>query len=146
MTGNDKNIEVSRDVAIIGYGEAGYELANSINNMGFTVTILDLNPESFEKLPDTNVKNGSIVPITGDGMSLNDLSNLPKDLSTIIVITGNDATNLFIGQLAKQLFRASKIICKINNEKLRLIGNNQNIMAYSPITLFNEKILSIIWG
>ena len=144
MTGNDKNIKVSRDVAIIGYGEAGYELANSINNMGFTVTILDLNPESFEKLPDTNVKNGSIVPITGDGMSLNDLSNLPKDLSTIIIITGNDATNLFIGQLAKQLFRASKIICKINNEKLRLIGNNQNIMAYSPITLFNEKILSII--
>ena len=144
MTGNDKNIKVSRDVAIIGYGEAGYELANSINNMGFTVTILDLNPESFEKLPDTNVKNGSLVPITGDGMSLNDLSNLPKDLSTIIVITGNDATNLFIGQLAKQLFRASKIICKINNEKLRLIGNNQNIMAYSPITLFNEKILSII--
>ena len=144
MTGNDKNIEVSRDVAIIGYGEAGYELANSINNMGFTVTILDLNPESFEKLPDTNVKNGSIVPITGDGMSLNDLSNLPKDLSTIIVITGNDATNLFIGQLAKQLFRASKIICKINNEKLRLIGHNQNIMAYSPITLFNEKIFSII--
>ena len=144
MTGNDKNIEVSRDVAIIGYGEAGYELANSINNMGFTVTILDLNPESFEKLPDTNVKNGSIVPITGDGMSLNDLSNLPKDLSTIIVITGNDATNLFIGQLAKQLFRASKIICKINNEKLRLIGNNQNIISYSPITLFNEKILSII--
>ena len=144
MTGNDKNIEVSRDVAIIGYGEAGYELANSINNMGFTVTILDLNPESFEKLDDTHVKSGSVVPITGDGMSLNDLSNLPKDLSTIIVIRGNDATNLFIGQLAKQLFRASKIICKINNEKLRLIGNNQNIMAYSPITLFNEKILSII--
>ena len=144
MTGNDKNIEVSRDVAIIGYGEAGYELANSINNMGFTVTILDLNPESFEKLPDTNVKNGSIVPITGDGMSLNDLSNLPKDLSTIIVITGNDATNLFIGQLAKQLFRASKIICKINNEQLRSLGKNQNIIAYSPITLFNEKILSII--
>ena len=33
----------------------------------------------YKKLPDTNVKNGSIVPITGDGMSLNDLSNLPKD-------------------------------------------------------------------
>ena len=146
MTGNDKNIEVSRDVAIIGYGEAGYELANSINNMGFTVTILDLNPESFEKLDDTHVKSGSVVPITGDGMSLNDLSNLPKDLSTIIVITGNDATNLFIGQLAKQLFRASKIICKINNEKLRSLCENKNIMSYSPITLFNEKILSIIWG
>ena len=144
MTGNDKNIEVSRDVAIIGYGEAGYELANSINNMGFTVTILDLNPESFEKLDDTHVKSGSVVPITGDGMSLNDLSNLPKDLSTIIVITGNDATNLFIGQLAKQLFRASKIICKINNEKLRSLCENKNIMSYSPITLFNEKILSII--
>ena len=146
MTGNDKNIEVSRDVAIIGYGEAGYELANSINNMGFTVTILDLNPESFEKLDDTHVKSGSVVPITGDGMSLNDLSNLPKDLSTIIVITGNDATNLFIGQLAKQLFRASKIICKINNEKLRSLCENKNIISYSPITLFNEKILSIIWG
>ena len=112
--------------------------------MGFTVTILDLNPEAFEKLPDTHIKNGSVVPITGDGMSLNDLSNLPKDLSTIIVITGNDAANLFIGQLAKQLFRASKIICKINNEQLRSLGKNQNIIAYSPITLFNEKILSII--
>ena len=144
MTGNAKNIKVSRDVAIIGYGEAGYELANSINNMGFTVTILDLNPESFEKLDDTHVKSGSVVPITGDGMSLNDLSNLPKDLSTIIVITGNDATNLFIGQLAKQLFRASKIICKINNEKLRSLCENKNIISYSPITLFNEKILSII--
>ena len=144
MTGNDKNIEVSRDVAIIGYGEVGYELANSINNMGFTVTILDLNPESFEKLDDTHDKSVSVGPITGDGMSLNDLSNLPKDLSTIIVITGNDAINLFIGQLAKQLFRASKIICKINNEKLRSLCENKNIISYSPITLFNEKILSII--
>ena len=144
MNENEKNKEVARDVAIIGYGESGYGLANSINNMGFTVTILDLNPEAFEKLPDTHIKNRSAVPIIGDGMSLNDLSNLPKDLSTVIVITGNDAANLFIGQLAKQLFRASKIICKINNEQLRSLGKNQNIIAYSPITLFNEKILSII--
>ena len=146
MNENEKNKEVARDVAIIGYGESGYGLANSINNMGFTVTILDLNPEAFEKLPDAHIKNGSVVPITGDGMSLNDLSNLPKDLSTVIVITGNDAANLFIGQLAKQLFRASKIICKINNEKLRSLCENKNIISYSPITLFNEKILSIIWG
>ena len=105
---------------------------------------MDINPGVFSKLPDVNIKNGDIVPIIGDGMSVNNLSNLSKDSSVVIVLTGNDSANLFIGQLAKQLFSASKIICKINNEKLRLLGDSQNIVAYSPITLFNEKILSII--
>ena len=144
MNKDEKNIESSREVTIIGYGESGYELVNSINNLGFKITIMDINPEVFSKLPDVNIKNGDIVPIIGDGMSINDLSNLSKDSSVVIVLTGNDSANLFIGQLAKQLFSASKIICKINNEKLRLLGDSQNIVAYSPITLFNEKILSII--
>ena len=144
MNKDEKNIESSREVTIIGYGESGYELVNSINNLGFKITIMDINPEVFSKIPDVNIKNGDIVPIIGDGMSVNDLSNLSKDSSVVIVLTGNDSANLFIGQLAKQLFSASKIICKINNEKLRLLGDSQNIVAYSPITLFNEKILSII--
>ncbi|MBK50590.1 MAG: hypothetical protein FI718_02285 [SAR202 cluster bacterium] len=144
MNKDEKNIESSREVTIIGYGESGYELVNSINNLGLKITIMDINPEVFSKLPDVNIKNGDIVPIIGDGMSINDLSNLSKDSSVVIVLTGNDSANLFIGQLAKQLFSASKIICKINNEKLRLLGDSQNIVAYSPITLFNEKILSII--
>ena len=144
MNKDEKNIESSREVTIIGYGESGYELVNSINNLGLKITIMDINPEVFSKLPDVNIKNGDIVPIIGDGMSVNDLSNLSKDSSVVIVLTGNDSANLFIGQLAKQLFSASKIICKINNEKLRLLGDSQNIVAYSPITLFNEKILSII--
>ena len=144
MNKDEKNIESSREVTIIGYGESGYELVNSSNNLGLKITIMDINPEVFSKLPDVNIKNGDIVPIIGDGMSINDLSNLSKDSSVVIVLTGNDSANLFIGQLAKQLFSASKIICKINNEKLRLLGDSQNIVAYSPITLFNEKILSII--
>ena len=144
MNKDEKNIESSREVTIIGYGESGYELVNSINNLGLKITIMDINPEVFSKLPDVNIKNGDIVPIIGDGMSINDLSNLSKDSSVVIVLTGNDSANLFIGQLAKQLFSASKIICKINNEKLRLLGDSQNIVAYSPITLFIEKILSII--
>ena len=144
MNKDEKNIESSREVTIIGYGESGYELVNSINNLGLKITIMDINPGVFSKLPDVNIKNGDIVPIIGDGMSVNDLSNLSKDSSVVIVLTGNDSANLFIGQLAKQLFSASKIICKINNEKLRLLGDSQNIVAYSPITLFNEKILSII--
>ena len=144
MNKDEKNIESSREVTIIGYGESGYELVNSINNLELKITIMDINPEVFSKLPDVNIKNGDIVPIIGDGMSVNDLSNLSKDSSVVIVLTGNDSANLFIGQLAKQLFSASKIICKINNEKLRLLGDSQNIVAYSPITLFNEKILSII--
>ena len=144
MNKDEKNVESSREVTIIGYGESGYELVNSINNLGFKITIMDINPEVFSKIPDVNIKNGDIVPIIGDGMSVNNLSNLSKDSSVVIVLTGNDSANLFIGQLAKQLFSASKIICKINNEKLRLLGDSQNIVAYSPITLFNEKILSII--
>ena len=144
MNKDEKNIESSREVTIIGYGESGYELVNSINNLGLKITIMDINPGVFSKLPDVNIKNGDIVPIIGDGMSVNNLSNLSKDSSVVIVLTGNDSANLFIGQLAKQLFSASKIICKINNEKLRLLGDSQNIVAYSPITLFNEKILSII--
>ena len=144
MNKDQKNIETPREAAIIGYGESGYELANSINNLGFKINIMDINPESFAKLPESKVENGLIIPLAGDGMSIKDLSNLPKDLSIIIVITGNDSVNLFIGQLTKQLFRAAKIICKINNEKLRHIGDKHEILVYSPITLLNEKILSII--
>ena len=144
MNKDDKNIDTPREAAIIGYGDSGDEIANSINNLGLTITIMDINPEVFAKLPESNVKNGLIAPLTGDGMSINDLSNLPKDLSIIIVMTGTDSVNLFIGQLAKQIFRTAKIICKINNEKLRLLGDNQELLVYSPIALLNEKILSVI--
>ena len=144
MNKDQKNIETPREAAIIGYGESGYELANSINNLGFKINIMDINPESFAKLPESKVENGLIIPLAGDGMSINDLSKLPKDLSIVIVMTETDSVNLFIGQLAKQIFRTAKIICKINNEKLRLLGDNQELLAYSPIALLNEKILSVI--
>ena len=144
MNTGDNNIGTLRGAAIIGYGQSGHAISNSMKNLGFTLNILDINPEAFEKLSDADVKNGLIVPITGDGMSITDLSNLPKDLSIILVMTGNDAVNLFIGQLAKNFFKAAKIICKIDDEKIRLLGNNQQILAYSPIALLNEKILSVI--
>ena len=54
MNKDEKNIESSREVTIIGYGESGYELVNSINNLGFKITIMDINPGVFSKLPDVN--------------------------------------------------------------------------------------------
>ena len=144
MNTPNKNSNINRKAAIIGYGEFGYVISNSMKNLGFTLTAMDINPDSFEKLPDTDIKNGSVIPITGNGMSINDLSNLPKDISIILVMAGDDSINLFIGQLAKHLFRTAKIICKIDNEKIMLLGKNQDILIYSPITLFNETILSVI--
>ena len=144
MNTDDNNIGILRGAAIIGYGESGHTISNSMKNLGFTLNVMDINPESFEKLSDTDVKDGLKIPITGDGMSITDLSSLPKDLSIILVMTGNDAVNLFIGQLAKNLFRTAKIICKIDDEKIRLLGDNQQILTYSPLALLNEKILSVI--
>ena len=144
MSTGDNNIDILRKAAIIGYGESGHTISNSMKHLGFALNIMDINPESFKKLSDADVKNGFIIPITGDGMSITDLSNLHKDLSIILVMTGNDAVNLFIGQLAQNLFRTAKIICKINDEKIRLLGDTQQILAYSPIALLNEKILSVI--
>jgi trk system potassium uptake protein TrkA len=139
-----KKLTINREAAIIGCGEYGYAILNSMKNLGFTLNVMDINPDSFQKLSDTDIKNGSIIPITGNGMSINDLSILSKDISIIVVMTGDDSINLFIGQLAKHLFRTAKIICKINNEKIMLLGKNQGILTFSTISLLNETILSVI--
>ncbi|SVD81997.1 uncharacterized protein METZ01_LOCUS434851, partial [marine metagenome] len=117
---------------------------NSMKTIGFTLNVMDINPDSFQKFSGMDIKNGSIIPMVGNGMSINDLSILPKDISIIVVMTGDDSINLFIGQLSKFLFRTAKIICKINNEKIMLLGKNQGILTFSTTALLNETILSVI--
>jgi len=144
MNTHDKNSTINREAAIIGCGEYGYAILNSMKTIGFTLNVMDINPDSFQKFSGMDIKNGSIIPMVGNGMSINDLSILPKDISIIVVMTGDDSINLFIGQLSKFLFRTAKIICKINNEKIMLLGKNQGILTFSTTALLNETILSVI--
>ena len=61
MSTGDNNIDILRKAAIIGYGESGHTISNSMKHLGFALNIMDINPESFEKLSDTDAQRAGVV-------------------------------------------------------------------------------------
>jgi len=130
------------NVVIMGCGRVGARLATLLDAEGHKVTVLDIDPYSFRRLPST-FRGTALV---GDGTDEEALKRAGiEQAAGFVAVTQGDNRNVLAAQIAKQLFGVPKVICRIYDPLRRDMYAGLGLEAISPTTvvaeLFKEKLL-----
>lgn len=99
-------------VIIIGCGRVGAQTAVLLDKRGDHVTVIDLNPRAFERLPT----DYSGITIRGNGGDEDVLRTAEAEMADIVMaLTEGDNRNVMAAQLAKHVFGVPRVIAKIND-------------------------------
>ena len=110
-------------VIVIGCGRVGAQTAVQLDQRGDHVTVIDLNPRAFERLPS----GYSGITIRGNGTDEDVLRSAEAEMADIVMaLTEGDNRNVMAAQLAKYVFGVPRVIAKINDplraEAYRTLG------------------------
>ena len=101
-------------VVIVGCSESGYHLSKALIAGGHEVVVVDENPRRYQLL---NEELGSIA-LLGDGTDEATLKRAGVARADVVVsLTGVDATNMVISQIAKHIFQVPRTMALIKDPK-----------------------------
>jgi trk system potassium uptake protein TrkA len=125
------------NVIIMGCGRVGAELAHLLDAEGHEVTILDIDPASFDKLsPD--FKGTALIGDATDEEVLKRANIARAD--AFVAVTRDDDKNAMAAQIAKEIFNVPKVICRIYDPLRKDFYQELGLEAISPTVVFARLI------
>jgi trk system potassium uptake protein len=97
-------------VVILGCGRVGSTLATMLDRSGHTVAVIDQSSDSFQRLsPEFGGET-----IVGNGVDEDVMMRAGiKDADAFVAVTNGDNRNIMASQIAKEIFRVKKVMCRI---------------------------------
>ena len=98
------------NVVIMGCSRLGARIASELDRRGNTVTVVDVDSNSFRRLADTY----SGETVIGTGIDEDVLINAHiEEADLFIAATNGDNRNIMAAQLAKTAFGVEQVMCRI---------------------------------
>ncbi|MEE8386444.1 MAG: TrkA family potassium uptake protein [Dehalococcoidia bacterium] len=122
---------------IMGCGRVGAALATTLDQEGHDVIVLDVNPNSFRRLPPEY--NGERQ--VGNGIDQDVLARIGVgEADTFVAVTQGDNRNAMAAQMAKHLFGVPRVVCRIYDPIREKIYHGLGLETISP-TLVGARLL-----
>lgn len=130
----EKNVK-KQSVMIVGCGHLGSTLAEYLCEGNKSVTVIDSNDSAFKKLSP----NFGGFTICADAMDPDSLLDADiKNTDVVIVTTDNDNVNIFVAQLAKEIFGVPQVIARLYDIKREGVYKEFGIKTICPSVLSAE--------
>lgn len=131
------------NVIIMGCGRVGAELANLLDAEGHQVTIIDIEPSSFDRLsPD--FKGTALLGDATDEEILKKANITQTD--AFVAVTRDDDKNAMAAQIAKEIFNVPRVICRIYDPLRKDFYESLGLEAISPTIVFARLIKEKLEG
>jgi trk system potassium uptake protein TrkA len=128
---------------IMGCGRVGARLATLMDAKGHEVTVLDIEPYSFRRLPSTFKGTA----ITGNGLDEDTLKKAGIEKADVFVaLTEGDNRNVMAAQIAKHIFNVPKVVCRIYDPIREELYRNLGLETISPTKIGAERLKEVIEG
>ena len=127
--------DAKRSIMIVGCGQLGSMLAEYLCEGDNSVTVIDSNDASFKKL-SPNFGGFTICADAMDPESLRDADIENTDI--VLVTTDNDNVNIFVAQLAKEIFGVPQVIARLYDIKREDVYKEFGIKTICPSVLSAE--------
>ena len=136
-----KNIKLNKNVLIIGCGRLGASIANTFSDKNMSVTIIDIQKDSFRKLSPSFLG----LLMEGDGMDMDILeeANIRK-ADVVIVVTDNDNIIILVSQIAKNIFEVQEVIIRLYDHEKECVCRDSNINTIFPALLSSSEVDKIL--
>jgi len=122
---------------IIGCGRLGASLAATISSGGGNTVIIDMDIDSFRKLPPSFAGQA----ICGDGTEVDMLGEAGVEkASTVISVTDDDNINIMVAQLAKEMYEVPRVIARLHDPERECVYEELGIDTICPAVLSEKEI------
>jgi len=123
----------------MGCGRVGGKLASMFDAAGHKVTVLDLDAYSFRRLPPTF----SGTALIGNGTDEEMLRKAGiEGANAFIALTQGDNRNVMAAQIAKQIFKVPRVICRIYDPLRKDIYEQLGLESISPTEVFADILFN----
>lgn len=137
------NSTLKNKFLIIGCGRFGSYIANKYHSQGKNVVVIDRHAENFTRLND----NFMGYKCTGDATDLSFLKNAYiESAQEIIIVTGNDNTNLLLAYIARRIFDVPNIFIRLEDPSYEILLKGLKAKAIYPLELSNDEFIRIKGG
>lgn len=131
------------NVVIVGCGRVGARLANTLDQSGHAVSIIDLQAAAFRRLsPDFN---GTTVIGTGIDEDVLKSAGI-EDADAFIAVTNGDNTNIMAAQIAQIVFKTAHVTARIYDPVREDTYRRMGINTICPTTTISSLIMSTIFS
>ena len=131
------------NVIIMGCSRVGAQLAGMLDASGHKVTVLDVEPYAFRKLPSTF--NG--VAMVGNGLEDESLKKAGIEEADVFVsATQGDNRNVMACQIAKHVYHVQKVVSRIYDPIREEMYRNLGLDTVSPTKVVAELLKEKIEG
>lgn len=129
------------NVLIMGCGRLGARIATVLDDKGHTVTVLDINPQSFRRLPPT-FKGTQAVCNGMDGPALERAGI--KTADAFLATTQGDNRNYFASQLAHEVYHVPRVLCRTYDPVRAEIFTHLGLEIFSPTAIGTDIMVSML--
>jgi trk system potassium uptake protein len=128
-------------VVILGSGRVGARLATMMDRNGHDVSIIDSNPDSFRRLPESF--QGETVLGTGIDVDVLKSAGIER-ADAFAAVTNGDNTNIMATQIAKEIFGVPKVLARIYDPGREGLYHDLGLETVCPTTLISTKVYDIL--
>jgi trk system potassium uptake protein TrkA len=125
------------NVIIVGCGRVGALLATNLAEKKHTVTVIDPNAESFDRLPPKF--NGRTVLGSGIDMDMQVRAGV-KHADALVACTPGDNRNIAACQIAREIFHVPKVVARINDPLRAEIFRELGLQTVCPTQLGTKLV------
>lgn len=132
-----RSSQVDDYTVIIGCGRLGANIANTLSDNEKNVLIIDDAKEAFRKLSPSF---GGLT-LAGDATDLDVLEEAKLDkANAVIIVTNNDNVNIMVAQLAKEIFKVTRVVARLYNPDCECVYREFGINTICPAVLSANEI------
>ncbi len=129
-------------IVILGCGRLGERVAKKMEkDKNNTVIVMDKNSNALNRLG----KDFTGQIIQADGTDMQEYTEVMKEKTDIfIALTNSDNTNIMAAEIAKQKYKASTAIARVDDPIRAKAFEELGILTFCPTTLGEKKIAKLV--
>ena len=130
-------------VIIMGCGRQGARLAELLEAEDIKITIIDNKSSAFSRL-NPKFKGDKVI---GTGIDVDVLERAGiKDADVFVAVTNGDNRNLMSAQIAKDVFKVPKVLCRVYDPKRAQLYHDLGLQTVCSTTVGARMFRNLIIG
>ena len=133
------------NIIIVGAGNIGSLLAQTISNLGHKVTIIEKNFKAASSLPRGPVNSGVIKVIHSDGSTASAMIEADvANAEVFIAATGKDSLNGLTAQKAKTIFGIEQVMTVVKDPDAKNLYDSLGITTINQAALASNQLAEFL--
>ncbi len=127
----------------MGCGRVGARVATLLDDAGHQITVMDMNPTSFRRLPPSFSGSKRV----GNGMDGGALEKAGvREADAFYALTQGDNRNYFASQMAREVYGVKRVICRVYDPERESIYREMGLETFSPTIVGAQVMVEMLIG